>query len=108
MKADRRALVPDALPLRQALDHCQPLLHLQQKLADAHARMNVIRPLIPSGLLASVRPGPTDDNGWVLLVSSPAVASKLRQLLPRLDAALRQNGWQTSPIRIRVQSTIPG
>jgi hypothetical protein len=70
--------------------------------------MNAIRPLIPPGLLISVKPGQADDNGWVLLVSSPAVAAKLRQLLPRLEAALRQQGWKTSAIRIRVQSTTPG
>lgn len=37
--------------------------------------------------------------------ANPAVAAKLRQLLPRLEAALRQQGCATSRIRIRVQAT---
>jgi hypothetical protein len=45
-----------------------------------------------------------DDGGWSLLVQSGAAASKLRQLLPELEAALLQQGWQVMPIRIKVQS----
>jgi hypothetical protein len=90
--------------MRQALDRCEPLLLLQRRLADVEARMNVIRPLIPLGLLVSVRPGPVDETGWVLLVGHPAAAAKLRQLVPRLERALQQQGLQASPIRLRVQS----
>ena len=101
-------IVPNALPLRQALDNCEPLRLLQRRLADVQARMNAIRPLIPPGLLTSVKPGSADENGWVLLVNNPAAAAKLRQLLPRLETALKAQGWQTSPIRIRVQSADTG
>jgi hypothetical protein len=90
--------------MRQALDRCEPLLLLRRRLADVEARMNVIRPLIPPGLLVSVRPGPVDETGWVLLVGHPAAAAKLRQLVPRLESALQQQGLQASPIRLRVQS----
>lgn len=96
--------VPDALPLGEALDRCEPMLRLQQRLAQASARMDAVRPLLPRMLSVHVRPGPADDDGWTLLAANPAVAAKLRQLQPRLEAALQQRGFQVSRIRIRVQS----
>lgn len=96
--------VPDAVPLGQVLDRCEPLLRLQQRLAAANAYMDTVRPLLPPTLSRHVRSGPTDQDGWTLLVANPAVAAKLRQLQPHLEAALRQRGCATSRIRIRVQS----
>jgi hypothetical protein len=97
--------VPDAVPLGQVLDRCEPLLRLQQRLAAANAHMDAVRPFLPPVLSKHVRSGPTDAEGWTLLAANPAVAAKLRQLLPRLEAALRQQGCATSRIRIRVQAT---
>lgn len=96
--------VPDALPLRQALDRCEPLMLLQQRLAQTQARLKVIRPLLPPHLAASVLSGGVDEHEWTVLAANPAVSAKLRQLLPRLEAALQQQGWQPSRIKIRVQS----
>ncbi|MDP4300909.1 hypothetical protein [Leptothrix discophora] len=92
--------------MRQALAHCEPLLNLQRRLAEADARMQAIRPLLPPGMLVSVSSGPTetDGSGWTLLAANPGVAAKLRQLLPRFEAALQDRGLQASPIHIRVQS----
>jgi hypothetical protein len=98
------AAVPDAVPLGQVLDRCEPLLRLQQRLAAANAHMDAVRPLLPPALLKHIRSGPTDQEGWTLLASNPAVAAKLRQLLPRLEAALLQNGCAARTIRIRVQA----
>jgi hypothetical protein len=99
--------VPDALAMGQALARCEPLLNLQRRLAEADKRMQVIRPLLPSGMWVSVSSGPSeaDGSGWTLLAANPGVAAKLRQLLPRFEAALQDRGLQASPIRIRVQST---
>jgi len=55
-------------------------------------------------LRASVQAGPIDDGCWCLLVSSNAVAAKLRQLVPALQAHLNQKGLQVSSIRIKVQN----
>jgi hypothetical protein len=98
------AAVPDAVPLGQVLDRCEPLLRLQQRLAAANAHMNAVRPLLPPALARHVRSGPTDQDSWTLLVANPAVAAKLRQLLPRLEAALRQQGSPVRAIKIRVQA----
>jgi len=103
-------LVPNALPIRQALDRCQPLQHLQQQLAMAQACMDAVKPQLPPPLRSQVRAGPLDtgENAWTLMASNTAVAAKLRQLLPRLESALAASGVtraaQPTAIRIRVQS----
>lgn len=97
--------MPVALPIGEALAHSEPLARLQALLRDSNARFDAVRPVLPAALAAQLRPGPVDELGWVLLATSPAVAAKLRQWLPRLEAALRQQGWQISAIRIRVQSS---
>ena len=66
--------------------------------------LKAVRPLLPAALLRHVRSGPSDDEGWTMLAGNPAVAAKLRQLQPRLEAALKQKGFQRTGIRIRVQS----
>lgn len=96
--------MPDAVPLGQVLDRCEPLLRLQQRLAAANAHMDAVRPLLPPALSRHVRSGPTDQDSWTLLVTNPAVAAKLRQLLPRLEAALKQKGCTARTIKIRVQA----
>jgi hypothetical protein len=51
-----------------------------------------------------VKPGPVDELGWSMLAANASVAAKLRQLQPRLEAVLKERGWQVSAIRIKVQS----
>lgn len=99
--------LPAATPIGEALTRCEPLARLQAMLREAVERFETIRPLLPPPLAAQVRPGPVDAEGWALLVGSPAAAAKLRQLQPRLEAALHQHGWQGSVIRIRVQPKSP-
>ncbi len=96
--------LPVALPIGDALAQSAPLARLQSLLRESNARFELIRPLLPAALAQHVRPGPVDDEGWALLAGNAAVAAKLRQLLPRLEAALEQGGGKSSAIRIRVQS----
>lgn len=95
---------PGTLPMSAALDSNETLARLLQRLHESKQRFACIQPLLASELADQVRPGPLDEQGWTLLASSGAVASKLRQLLPRLEDRLRTQGWQGSAIRIRVQS----
>jgi len=95
---------PGTWALGSALDQSQPLVRLLQRLQESQARFAAIREHLPEPLRDAVRPGPLDDGGWSLLVQSGAAASKLRQLLPELEAALLHQGWQVKPIRIKVQS----
>jgi hypothetical protein len=97
-------VTPDALRLEQALQQSAPLLRLQQLMQDSHARLAAIRPGLPATLAGHVKPGPVDEAGWSLLAANASVAAKLRQLQPRLEALLREQGWQVSAIRVKVQS----
>jgi len=45
------------------------------------------------------------DAVLVLAVPSSAVAARLKQQLPKLQAKLQQRGWQVESIRIKVQVT---
>jgi len=96
---------PGTWTLGSALDQSQALARLLQRLQESQARFAAIREHLPDPLRAAVRPGPLDEAGWSLLAQSGAAASKLRQLLPELEAALLHQGWQVVPIRIKVHSS---
>ena len=96
-------VVPNTVALSQALERSAPLSLLRQRLSDSNRRFAAIERLVPPLLLPHVKPGPVDDEGWSLLVANASVAAKLRQLQPRLEAALHEHGWQTTLIRIKVQ-----
>lgn len=95
--------VPHQMPLDAALRASEPLAGLLQRVRQSQARLAAIVPLLPEPLRQSVSPGPLDDAGWSLLVANPAVAAKLRQMLPQLKAELEHQGWPTAEIRLRVQ-----
>ena len=95
---------PDALRLQEALARSSPLAALQLRVRESNARFETVRSLLPPALLAHVRPGPVDVDGWSLLVANTAVGAKLRQLLPRLEAALADAGWPAAALRIKVQA----
>jgi hypothetical protein len=46
-----------------------------------------------------------EDAQLVLATPTSAVAAKLKQQLPKLQAALTQRGWQVNNIRLKVQVT---
>lgn len=92
------------MALGTALDQNQALGRLLQRLHESRARFAAIRELLPDSLREQVRPGPLDDAGWSLLAPSGAAASKLRQLVPALEVRLLEQGWQPTPLRIRVRS----
>ena len=94
-----------AQTLGSALANCGPLESLQRRMRDSNARFEVIKPKLPGELSRHVKPGPVDDDGWSLLTGNAAVAAKLRQLVPRLEAALKDGGWQQTVIRIKL---LPG
>jgi hypothetical protein len=96
--------VPRAMPIHEALEASAPLANLARRLRESNARFESIRGGLPPALQAHVRPGPVDEEGWALLAENASVAAKLRHLMPRLEEALRDAGWATVALRIRVQS----
>jgi hypothetical protein len=95
-----------AIPLHQAAQESPTFARLSELIQASSDRLQAIRSLLPAPLRASVQAGPMDEGSWCLLVSSNAVAAKLRQLLPALQAHLSQNGLPVSSIRIKVQNRL--
>ncbi len=93
-----------AIPLQQAAQESPTFARLADLVRESSARLNAIRSLLPAPLRASVQAGPIEDGCWCLLVSSNAVAAKLRQLLPAFQAHLNQKDLRVSSIRIKVQN----
>jgi hypothetical protein len=80
------------------------LVRLVERVQASNSRMAVVRPLLPGPLRSSVQAGPMDEGQWCLLVSSNAVAAKLRQLLPTLRLQLETQGLGVTDIRIKVHN----
>lgn len=95
-----RASIPSPTPVAEALRAHEGLNQLSARLEASRRRLRIIAPALPGTLLASLQPGPLDEDGWSLLAANAAVAAKLRHLLPRLEALLAQAGL---PGQIRVK-----
>lgn len=93
-----------AIPLQQAAQESPTFARLAGLVRDSSARLNAIRTLLPAPLRASVQAGPFEEGVWCLLVSSNAIAAKLRQLVPAMQAHLNHQGMPVSSIRIKVQN----
>lgn len=95
-----------SVPIDQALSANESLSRLTARVQASRACLAQLRPLLPEALFAQLRPGPIDDQGWTLLVPNGAVAAKLRQMLPELQAALAQGG-SVAPkaIKLRILAT---
>lgn len=93
---------PSALHVADAIASSEALSGLVRRLNESRARFACIEPALPETLRAIVRPGGVDDTTWSLLVPHGAAASKLRQLLPTLEARLRDAGWPERAVRVRV------
>lgn len=96
-----------SITLEQAAQASPALSQLVAQARDANARMKAIEPLLPPGLRHSIQAGPMEASTWCLIIKSNAAASKLRQLLPSLEAHLRTKGWDVQRIQLKVLSTSP-
>ena len=100
MSYHRRLL--SSVPLHQAVEDSPPLARLTRLVHDSNARLQAVQALIPAGLHVAVKAGPIDGETWCLLVSGNAAATKMRQLVPMLQASLQRQGWQVSSIRVKI------
>ena len=93
-----------AIPLHQAAQESPSLARLVDRVQASSQRLQAIRGVLPGPLRASVQAGPLEDGQWCLLVSSNAVAAKLRQCVPALQLQLEASGLPVSSIRIKVRN----
>ena len=93
-----------AIPLQEAAQQSPSLALLMGRVRESSERLLAIRTLLPAPLRSSIQAGPIEEGCWCLLVSSNAVAAKLRQMTPALQAHLNQKGLHVSAIRIKVQN----
>jgi hypothetical protein len=91
-----------ALSLAEALQSHATLGALLGSWRTAQECMQVARPTLGPGLATLVRPGPLQEGRWVLLADNGTAASKARQLLPRVQAALQAKGLPVSEVQVRV------
>lgn len=94
--------------IQDALARSEPLALLTRRLRESQDRLAAITPLLPPAMRPHVRPGPVDETGWALLAANNAVAAKLRQMLPALEAQLRLRGFAPVPVRVRLLARQPG
>ena len=86
----------------QALAASEPLVMLARRMRDSQDRLAAISPLLPPAMRPHVKAGPIDETGWSLLAGNNAVAAKLRQMLPALEAHLRTRGWEGPPLKVKL------
>ena len=90
--------------LQQATQDSPALARLTGLVAESSARLQSVEALIPAALRSAVRAGPIEGTVWCLILDNNAIAAKIRQLLPALEAHLRAKGWDVSAIRLKVQT----
>ena len=94
-----------AIPLHQAAQESPSLARLVDRVQASSHRLQAIRGMLPAPLRGSVQAGPIEDGQWCLLVSSNAVAAKLRQFVPALQMQLESSGLPVASIRIKVRNS---
>lgn len=99
-----KPMVPDVPQVTSALGRSQPLASLMQRLKASQACLEAVRVCLPPAMVAYVKAGPIDEEGWTLLAANAAVSAKLRQLQPRLIETLAKRGLKVNAIRVRVQT----
>lgn len=83
------------------LPSAERLLRLEQ---DLHQCLQELAQPVPQQTVDIITGA---DDVITLGIDSPAVAGRLRQILPSLQARLAARGWKVSSIRLRVQPGKP-
>lgn len=94
-----------SVTLLQATQDSPTLARLADLAMESTARLKAVQALIPIQLRSAIKAGPIEGPVWCLILDNNAVAAKLKQLLPSLEAHLRSKGWEVNAIRLKVQTT---
>jgi len=90
--------------LTEAAEESPTLASLMRASKESNARLQSIQFLIPTKLRSAVFAGPVDGATWCLLVDGSAAMSKVRQLLPVIQAHLASTGLPPLAIRLKLRS----
>lgn len=93
-----------AVSLEQAATESPVLANIVGLARESADRLRCVQPLLPVGLRAHVQAGPIEGDTWCLMVKNSAAATKLRHLLPSIEAHLRAKGCNIARIRLKVSS----
>jgi hypothetical protein len=96
-----------AITAEQAVRASPTLTQLVALTQDSQRRLRAVLPLVPPALRDCLEAGPIEGSSWCVLVRNNAAASKLRYLLPGMEAHLRVKGWDVQHIRLKVHSAQP-
>jgi len=91
-----------AIPAAQAAMGSGLLGGLVRQAQASQSCLQELRSVLPAALLARVQSGPIADGLWTLLVDQPAVAAKIRQWVPALQAHVRTKGWPIARIEVKI------
>jgi hypothetical protein len=89
--------------MEEAVGAAPVLQQLRDRMALSQRCLDLVLPIIPATLRPHIKAGPIEEHQWCLLVSSAAASTKLRQLMPTLQATLANHGMGITAIRIKVQ-----
>lgn len=89
----------------EAIENAPTLAELIQRAQLSKQYLFTTLEILPRALHATLQAGPVEGTQWCLIASNNAVASKLKQLLPRILNHLQNNGSPITHIRIKVSST---
>ena len=97
------ARVPVRPPTAESRTASQTVGRIAHLLAESRARMTAIAPLLPPALRTQVQGGiPEAGQPWSLFVPNASAATRLRQMLPTLLAALQRAGHDVPELHIKL------
>lgn len=88
----------------EALEKAPTLSELIKRAQLSGQYLKTTFEILPRALHSTLQAGPIEGTQWCLIASNNAVASKMKQLLPRILSHLQSNGMAITHIRIKVSS----
>ena len=98
-RPEARTDAREAMDFLQSTEKLSGLLPTASRLAQLQQACERLQPLV----FASCRVVHLDNGLLQIAVPNAALATRLRQQLPRIAAGLRENGWPVEDIRLKVQ-----
>ncbi len=98
-RPEARSNAREAMDFLQSADKLSTLLPTASRLAQLQQACESLQPLV----FASCRVVHLDSGQLHVAVPNAALATRLKQQLPRLAASLREKGWPVEDIRLKVQ-----